>query len=165
MNELKREINSFLDFNEAVPEFSNFVSENSGSPIVAHFKVVKQAHSYELHKKLFALINFAYKHTELAEIEHDGVMIKQSFGLFRDQLVVDSGFYHVDVVYIFNKDGTIKSVTKRKIADSLSYAKCSEGKKGTIYSAMLDVVANRLASSGYTREKLEELSQEWVKFL
>lgn len=153
--EHRQQINEFKDFNDGVTLFQKVCIETNGIPKEMILREVPRERNYEFHKKIFGLIDFAYKNTELPEVEHEGKTIKKSKEQFRKELTILSGFYSADVV---GKDQI------RFIADSLSYSKCSQSKAEKIFNSMLDVVANMLNSAGYDRETLERLSNDWVAF-
>ncbi len=149
------QINNFSDVNKCFAGIQKIITGNSNKNFVVEIKEVKRPRNYEFHKKIFSLIKFAYENTNLPTAIHDEIEITQSIGVFRNNLIVSSGFYKVDVV----KEDEI-----RFIPDSLAYDKCSQSKAEEIYSALLDTVARLLAGSGYDRETLEKLSIEWEKY-
>lgn len=113
--------------------------------------------NYKFHKKIFALVKFAYENTELPVVQHNGKDVTPSFDSFRHDLIVMSGFYEATV--------NIKTHTLKLVADSLEYRKCSEDKAEKIFSAMLDVISKSLFQGEYTHEELEDLSQKYLGFI
>lgn len=155
MEEQRQQINKFKDFNDGVSLFQKICIDTNGIPKEMIIREVKRPRNYEFHKKVFGLVDFAYKNTELPQAEYKGELITQSKQRFREDLTIRSGFYAPEVT----KDGTIRAK-----ADSLAYDKCSQTKAEKIFNAMLDVVAGMLADSGYDRETLERLSLQWINF-
>ena len=108
------------------------------------------------HRRVFALLKFAYENTDPIQIEYKGHTITQSFDRFRKDLVIIAGFYSWDV----NSRGEVRAV-----ADSLKYSKCNQEKVERVYSALLDVIAERIFQGTYTNKQLSDLSEQWMRYV
>lgn len=117
----------------------------------------RRPRNYAFHKRIFALIKFAYENTELPEVEFNGEMLSPNLDGFRKALIIRSGFYTVEVDPFSHR--------LSMIADSINYKKCSQEKAERIYSAMLDRIAKDLFDGNYTREELEKISETYLGFI
>lgn len=115
-----------------------------------------QLRNGRFHRKLFSLLEFAYDNSERVTVEHKGKVIGQSFDSFRDALVIQAGYHHIDV--------TIKGDV-RYTAQSLSYAKCSQELAERIYNDVLQVICKIVFSDGrYTPDELAAISEEMINY-
>jgi hypothetical protein len=116
---------------------------------------IYEERNIKFHRKIFALLKFAYENTEKIQAEYKGEIITMSFKKFRKDMVIMAGFYSAQV----GINGNIIL-----IADSIGFDKCSQSKAEKIYNKLLDVVASRIFNGGYSREKLDELTNRWLGF-
>jgi len=117
---------------------------------------IKTLRKGKFHRKVMALLRFAFDNTERVETEYKGVIVKQSYDGFRETQVIRSGHYTHDV--LGNGDMCLR-------AHSLSYAECTQEKIEAIYSDLLDVVSDLFAEGEYTPERLDALVDEWMRFV
>lgn len=115
----------------------------------------KHPRNYKFHKKIFALVKWAYLNVDHPEVFHEGEKLAIDIESFRSELIILAGFRSV-VVHL---DQTISYR-----ADSLSYDKCSAAKAKRIYSAMLDVISLKLFDNIYSPQHLEEISGQYLSF-
>lgn len=124
----------------------------AGNPLLVR---IKQPRNPKFHRKIMSLLSWAYENVELPEAEYKGVKVKASFDRFRHDLVVMAGFFDA----VANIKGEVRAQ-----AHSLSYDNCPEDKAERIYSALLDVIADRLFHGNYTAEELDELTEQWMAY-
>ena len=108
---------------------------------------ITQPHNYEFHKKLFALINFAYDNAPVSD--H-----KMSFDVFRNDLMVLAG--HYEQVFSLNGHGF------KLVAKSLKYSKMTDAEKNTVYNDLCNVILEKILPS-YTLSDLLNCVDEKAK--
>jgi len=105
---------------------------------VVRGKFTKMRNPY-FHRKMFALFNMAYDMWEPGEINSKYGTPQRNFTRFRKDLVILAGFYHV----VIRVDGTT-----RIEADSLRYDKMDNEQFAACYSAIIDVLLQKLPKMG-----------------
>lgn len=124
----------------------------AGSIVLASVKVPRNA---KFHRKIFALLKWAFDNVELPTVEYKGKEITPTFERFRHDALIAAGHYDVTV----NMKGEL-----RLDAKSIAYGKCDQATAESVYSSLLDVVAKKLFNGQFTREELDELTEEWRAF-
>ena len=104
----------------------------------------------KFHRKMLGLLRFAYDNWEPP---HNGNM--KSFDTFRRELIILAGYSSLAVTL----DGYLEYV-----ADSIAYDKCPQEKAERMYSDLLDVISQKIFAGHYDRERLDELTEQWLRF-
>lgn len=84
------------------------------------------------HRKMFSLLQVAYEafcESVGGGVEHKGELVKPSFDVFREDLVIMAGHYEVSV----GIDGSVRVKAK-----SLSFANCDQERFERIYSDVIN---------------------------
>lgn len=118
---------------------------------------VKKARSLPFHKKAMALFHLAYGLWDAPQLEYEGQPVAKSFERFRKDVTILAGFYEV----VTNLKGEVRLEAK-----SLAFHNMGEAEFGLVYSAVLDVVWDRvLKAKGYeSPEKVDAIVQELLRF-
>lgn len=124
----------------------------SGVDVVAFVRTPRNA---KFHRKLFALIKWAFDNTEHPDIEYKGRTVSMSFDRFRSDLTIMSGHYDM----VANIRGDVRAE-----AHSLSFAKCSQDKAERIYNDMLNTISKKLFDGRYSTKQLDELTEQFLEF-
>ncbi len=115
---------------------------------------IKRARNPAFHRKLFALFNLAYDAWEPGEKKYKGQHILKSFEQFREDLVILAGYYTQSV----RLDGSI-----RVSAKSISFANMNQDEFDSLYSAVVDVVLQRVLTR-YSRDDLDNVINQVLGF-
>ncbi|HKI46486.1 MAG TPA: DUF1367 family protein [Balneolales bacterium] len=122
---------------------------------VVRGKFTKMRNPY-FHRKMFALFNMAYDLWEPGEINSKYGTPQRNFERFRKDLVILAGFYHV----VIRVDGTT-----RIEADSLRYDKMNTEQFVACYSAIIDVLLQKLPGMGsMTRVEVDATVDKVLSF-
>lgn len=105
---------------------------------------VKIIHNWKFHRKLMALIRFAFYNAP--ESKH-----KKSFDVFRNDLLVLAG--HYEQVFSLNGKGF------KLVAKSLKYSKMTDHEKQQVYNDVCQVILDRVFDN-YTLEQLLECADD-----
>jgi hypothetical protein len=89
---------------------------------------LKVVNNIRLHRKLFALMKFAFDNWEPPEELYEGIPVQRDFDEFRKSLIIAAGFY----TPYYDHEGNVHLK-----AHSLSFPKCEDEKKNRIYNAVL----------------------------
>lgn len=136
------------------PDAVNYLKKvKEGSMLLAK---IKNPRNSKFHRKIFALLNFAYENKEFAPVYHEGQAVLVSFPTFRSNMISWAGFYDV----VANIRGDVRCE-----AHSISYDNCSQEKAEEIYNSLLDVVGKRLFQGGYSQEELEAITEQYLSFI
>ena len=109
----------------------------------------KRPRNYQLHKKWFVLVNYAFEMWEPGE-----GMPEKNFERFRQDMTILAGYFdHVPRI-----DGTIDIV-----AQSISFAKMTQDTFDALYFATVDAVLKWVLRT-YTREDLDHVMKEIARF-
>ncbi|PWI34855.1 hypothetical protein DI392_00815 [Vibrio albus] len=92
----------------------------------------------EFHRKFFTLLNLGYEYFSPAPREWRGVPAEKNFDVYREQIIILSGFRDVT----FNLDGSVKVKAK-----SISFSNMDEDEFKKLYSKVLDVTWERVLNS------------------
>lgn len=123
-----------------------------GSDIIVK---VNNPRNAKYHRKIFALLKFAFENKEFDPVFHRGSPIQVSFEMFRSNMIIWAGFHDV----VANIRGEV-----RYQAHSISYGECDQEKAEQIYSGLLTVIGEKLFQGNYTRERLEVISEGYFSF-
>lgn len=123
-----------------------------GAPVRAE---VKRTRNYQFHKKLFALLNLAFEHWEPTEATYKGQIVQKNFNQFRNDVTVLAGFGETTI--------TLKGEV-RVVAKSLSFASMSQDEFDKLYSAVVDVILQRILTN-YTRDDLDAVIDRLMGFI
>jgi hypothetical protein len=115
---------------------------------------VKRMRNYQFHKKLFALLNFAFETWEPVEPTYKGQVVAKNFNQFRNDVVVLAGFYETTM--------TLKGDV-RVIAKSLSFASMEQDEFDALYSAVVNVILSKILKN-YTRDDLDNVINRLMDF-
>jgi len=94
-----------------------------------------EVRNYRFLKKFFALLNLGFEYWEPGQISCDYGVPEKNFRRFRKDIIILAGYYHTVIRF----DGSV-----RVEADSISFAKMDEETFAKLYSAVLDVLINRI---------------------
>lgn len=115
---------------------------------------VKRHRNPGLHRKYFALLNFAFDAWEPEDKEYKGQPVAKNFDQFRNDVTVLSGFYETAI--------TLRGET-RLTAKSISFANMSQEEFERLYDATITVVLKHVLKN-YTREDLDRVIEELLRF-
>ena len=136
----------------ADPQAAEFVAKlKLGAPVRAE---VKRVRNYQFHKKLFALLNFAYENWEPTEATYKGQVVQKNFSQFRNDVIVLAGFFETTM--------TLKQEV-RVVAKSISFANMPQDEFDSLYNAVVSVVLNRILTN-YTRDDLDAVMDQLLGF-
>lgn len=108
---------------------------------------VKKARNIKFHRLFFALLNFAFEMWDPpAEREFRGQPIQKNFERFREEVLILAGHYEPT----YSVDGSLKLQAK-----SIAFANCDEHEFRGVYSAVLDVVWERIFRQAQFRSREE----------
>jgi hypothetical protein len=105
---------------------------------------LSQPRNLAFHRKFFALLNIAYEAWQ-PDLAHLGEQVHASRERFRKDLVILAGYYDS----IYSLDGSIKLEPK-----SISFARMDETEFSRLYSAVIDVVLQRVLRN-HTKDELD----------
>ena len=118
---------------------------------------VKRARNILFHRRMFALLNFAFDLWDCPALEYQGQPVAKNFDRFRKDITVLAGFYEAV---------TNLRCEVRLEAKSLAFHNMGEEEFERVYKAVLGVVWDRiLRSKGYeSPEKVDAIVQELLRF-
>jgi hypothetical protein len=135
------------------PQAAEYIAKlKSGAPITAE---VKRMRNYQFHKKLFALLNFAFDNWEPTEATYKGEVVQKNFRQFRNDVICLAGFGETTI--------TLKGEV-RVVAKSISFGNMSQDDFDLLYSAVCNVVLARVLKN-FDREKLDAVMDQLSGFL
>jgi hypothetical protein len=115
---------------------------------------VTRANNPKFHRKLMALFQVGYEAWEPGEHTYKGEVIAKNFDQFRNDCTVLAGYFDSAV--------TLKGEV-RLTAKSLSFASMSQDEREKLYSAVIDVLLQRVLRN-YTRDDLDNVVNRIVGF-
>jgi hypothetical protein len=116
---------------------------------------VKRMRNYPFHKKLFALLNFAFETWEPVEPTYKGQVVAKNFNQFRNDVVVLAGFFETTM--------TLKGEV-RVIAKSLSFASMEQDEFDSLYESVVSVILRQILKT-YSREDLDNVMNQLMGFM
>ena len=118
---------------------------------------VKRARNILFHRRMFALLNFAFDLWDCPALEYQGQPVAKNFDRFRKDITILAGFFDA----VTNLRGEVRLEAK-----SLAFHNMGEEEFERVYKAVLGVVWDRiLRSKGYeSPEKVDAIVQELLRF-
>ena len=110
--------------------------------------------NYKFHRKMFAMLKVGFDHWEPATQEHNGLPVQKSFERFRKDCIIAAGYYEPVVAL----NGEVRAE-----AHSISFAKMDEAEFEKLYSAVADVLLQRVLKN-YTRADLDRVVEHIISF-
>lgn len=107
------------------------------------------------HRKFFALLNIGFEAWE-PDASHKGKPITKNFEQFREDVTILAGFYDKT----FHLDG---SMTLR--AKSVSFANMDDAEFEKVYSAVADVLLQKVLRNYANRDELDAVVEKMMDFL
>lgn len=126
-----------------------------GEVLKLSFKKIRNG---KYHRKFFALLNFAFDAWEPGRQHksYKGMPVAKNFERFRKDVVIQAGFYE----QTFDLDGRM-----RLEAQSISFANMDDLEFEKVYSAVADVILQKVLITYQGREELDKVIQEVMGFL
>jgi hypothetical protein len=146
------------DFGKLVPFDSEAANELNKIPVGDTVRVtIKRARNIAFHRKMFALFKLAFDCWDAPTLEYKGQQVSKNFDRFRKDLTILAGHYTSSV----NIKGEV-----RLDAQSLRFAKMSEGEFHDVYRSILSVVWSRvMQQAGYkSEEEVEKAVAELLRY-
>ena len=109
----------------------------------------------QFHRKFFAMLDVGFDAWEPPGQEYKGLPVQKNRSRFRKDCIIAAGFFEP----VADLNGNVKAQ-----ADSMSFGNCSEDKFAEIYSAVADVLLQRILRNS-TRADLDEQVDRIVGFL
>lgn len=118
---------------------------------------VKRARNILFHRRMFALLNFAFDLWDCPALEYQGHPVAKNFDRFRKDITILAGFFDA----VTNLRGEVRLEAK-----SLAFHNMGEEEFERVYKSVLGVVWDRiLRSKGYeSPEKVDAIVQELLRF-
>lgn len=118
----------------------------------------KKVRNGKYHRKFFALLNFAYDAWEpdRQRKTYKGVPVTKNFERFRSDVTIQAGFY----TQTFDLDGNM-----RLEAQSISFAAMDDLEFERVYSAVSDVILQKVLVTYAGREELDAVIEKVLRFL
>ena len=105
-------------------------------------------------KKFFAMVRVGFDHWDVVEAEYHGLPAQKSFNRFRKDCIIAAGYFTA----VTNLKGDVRAE-----ADSISFANMTEEEFTKLYSAVADVILQRVLIN-YTRSDLDKVVSEILRF-
>lgn len=115
---------------------------------------VTKVNNPAFHRKMMALFNLAFDAWEPEVKTYKGVTVEKQFDRFRKDLTILAGFY--DASYAINGD-------VRLTAKSLSFENMDQAEREQVYSAVLNVILQRILTN-YTQDDVERVLDQVLAF-
>lgn len=135
--------------------------DQAGQDYIARQKIgagftmtARRNNNVKFHRKLFALANLAFDAWDAPAATYRGQAIQKNFDQFRDDLTILAGYYETRV----RLDGSIRLIPR-----SWSFGAMDDDQKEKMYSAIIDVVLQRILTDT-TRDDLENLVAQVMAF-
>ena len=119
---------------------------------------IKKIRNYRFLKKYFALLNIGYDNWNPPSIKVDNerVIPLKNFDRFRHDVAILSGYYHSTI----RLDGTIRIEAK-----SISFASMGDDEFADLYSKTIDVFIKHIYGSKHTKEDIDHMVEEYLRFV
>lgn len=128
-------------------------SMKQGAIITADFKL---KNNYEFHKKLFALLTYAYDNWEPGEIDTKWGRPEKNFEVFRESVAIMAGYFDT----VFMADGSFRLKAK-----SLSFGSMEADERCRFYQTALTVICERILPQ-FDRAEVEEVAaKHWNQLM
>jgi hypothetical protein len=115
---------------------------------------IKRARNVGHHRKLFALLNFAFDAWEPAAQQYKGQPVQKNFDRFRSDIVILAGFFEATIA--------INGET-RLAAKSISFANMGQDEFDGLYEKVITVVMHKILTN-YQREDLDNIIEQLLQF-
>ena len=106
---------------------------------------IKRTRNVQFHRKLFALLNYAYDSWEPESQEYKGQLVQKNFDRFRADITIMAGFYTSAV----NLNGDVRLTPK-----SISFANMEQQDFDQLYNSIITVILSKVLCN-YTRNDLD----------
>jgi len=114
--------------------------------------VITRQQNSAFHRKLMALLTVGFKYWEPGEINCKYGVPQKNFDRFRKDVTIMAGFYDIHT----RLDGSFRVVAK-----SLSYGSMSPEEREELYSAIINVLLQRIFV-GYTEEAIVKMAEQEI---
>ena len=108
----------------------------------------------KFHRKFFSLLNIGFEGWDPSVESYNGVPSQKSFDVYRNDIICAAGHYDV----VTNLKGDIRVTAK-----SISFEKMDELSFERLYNDVVNATI-RLVLKNYTRENLDEVIEEIIRF-
>lgn len=136
----------------ADPQASEYIAKlKLGAPVKAE---VKRMRNYQFHKKLFALLNFAFEAWEPTEATYKGQKVAKNFNQFRNDVTVLAGYFETTM--------TLRGEV-RVVAKSISFGSMSQDEFDGLYNEVVNVILAKILST-YSRDDLDNVIDQLMNF-
>ena len=127
----------------------------AGEVIRFTFKKIRNG---KFHRKFFSLLGFAYEAWEPDRVrqQYKGMPVQKSFERFRSDVTIAAGYY----TQTFDLDGNMKLE-----AMSISFANMDDIEFERLYSAVADVILNKVLTTYNGRAELDQVMQKVIGYL
>lgn len=115
---------------------------------------VKRHNNPLFHRKMFALFNLAFEAWHPDELTYKGEIVSKNFDQFRNDVTILAGFYTSSI----NLRGEVRLTAK-----SLSFSAMDQEEREKVYSAVLDVVLQKILTR-YERDDIENVLSQVMGF-
>lgn len=122
-----------------------------GAPVRAE---VKRVRNYQFHKKLFALLNFAFENWEPTEATYKGQVVHKNFDQFRNDVTVLAGYGETTM--------TLKQEI-RVVAKSISFGSMDQDEFDALYGAIVNTILKHILTN-YSRDDLDAVMEQLLGF-
>lgn len=112
----------------------------------------------KFHRKFFALLNLGFDHWDSGRKHksHKGMPVTKQFESFREDVLILSGLFD----QTFDLNGNMKLTAK-----SISFANMEEPEFNQVYSAVLDVLLNKVFIAYKDRNEVNEIVEKIMRFV
>jgi len=107
------------------------------------------------HRKYFALLHIGFENWQPDEIDSKYGTPLKNFERFRKDVAILCGYYDI----VIRLDGT-----SRPEAKSISFARMEEDEFEKLYSATIDLFLKRIYGADMTKEELDKIVNEFLRF-
>jgi hypothetical protein len=110
------------------------------------------------HRKFFAMLNFAFEAWEpnRSRKSYRGMPVAKNFERFRKDVVIQAGFYE----QTFDLQGNMQLE-----AQSISFANMDDNEFEAVYSAVVDVILNKVLTTYKNRAEFDQVMSRIVGFM
>jgi len=109
----------------------------------------------KFHRKYFALLNIAFDHWEPGQIDSKHGVPEKNFDRFRADLTILAGFFENTI----RLDGSVRIEPK-----SISFAKMDADEFERLYNKTIDVLIKRVYNYKLSREEIDGLVEQYLRF-
>lgn len=135
--------------------------DQEGADVLARLKPgehitaeIRRARNPRFHRKMMALLRFAFDTWEPGEVLYNGQQIEKNFTRFRGDIMILCGHYETAI----DIEGHARFIPK-----SISFASMGDEEFGELYKIACDVILKRILTN-YTRDDLDMVVQKAMAF-